>query len=55
MDSGATNSLVHSEVLQFINATTVDVPAMTVTLADGSYVNCSTAVPLYIKLYVNSH
>ena len=30
--------------------TTVDIPAMRVTLADGSFVDCSTAIPLYPKL-----
>ena len=27
---------------------------MRVTLADGSFVNCSIAIPLYLKLYGNS-
>ena len=33
--------------------TTVDIPAMRVTLADGLFVYCSTAFPLYLKLYGN--
>ena len=47
--SGATNSFMHRNVIQYLNATTVDVPAMRVTLTDGSYINCSTASPLYLK------
>ena len=47
VDSGATNSFEHSEAVQSLNATTVDIPAVIVTLADGSYVDCSTAVPCY--------
>ena len=50
VDSGATNSFVHSEVIHLLNTITVDTPAMRVTLADNSYVNCSTALPLYLKL-----
>ena len=53
VDSGDTNSFVYSEVVQYLNATTVDVPAMRVTLPDGSYVDCSTAIPFYLKLCVN--
>ena len=31
----------------------MDIPAIKVTLADGSVVDCSTAVPLYLKLCGN--
>ena len=53
VDSGATNSFVHSEVFQQLNTTTVYVPAMRVTKADNLFINCSTAIPLYLKLYLN--
>ena len=33
--------------------TTVDIRAMRVTLTDGSFVDCSTAIPLYLKLCGN--
>ena len=50
VDPGATNSFTHGEVIQKLNATTVDNPVMRITLADGSYIDCSTFVPLYLKL-----
>ena len=53
VDSGATNSFVYNEDVQQLNTTTVGVPAMKVTLADGPYIDCSTAIPLYLKLYGN--
>ena len=53
LDSGATNCFVHSKVVQQLNATTVDIPAMTVTLADCSFIDCSNAFPLYLKLCGN--
>ena len=31
----------------------MDVPAIRFILADGSFVDCSIAIPLYIKLYGN--
>ena len=33
----------------------MNIPAMRVTLADGSYIDCFTAVPLYLKLCINLH
>ena len=54
LDSGATNSFVHSWVIQQLNATTLDIPAMRVNLADGSFVDYSTAIPLNLKLCGNS-
>ena len=36
-----------------MNVTNVDILAMRVTLADGLFVDCSTAVPLYLKLCGN--
>ena len=53
VDSRATTSFVHSEVLQLINAKTVDILTIRVTLANGSYIDYSTAFPLYIKLSRN--
>ena len=53
VDSGAPNSFVQSEVVQQLNTTTVDIPAMRISLADGSYIDCSTAITLYLKLYGN--
>ena len=53
MDSRATNSFVHSEVVQYLICTTVDVLAIRVTLADDSYVDCSTSIPFYLKLSGN--
>ena len=41
VDSRATNTFVHSMVIQELNAIAVDIPAMRVTLDDGSYVDCS--------------
>ena len=49
VDSRATNSFVHNEVVQQLKATTVDVPTIEFTLTDSSCVNCSTAVTLYLK------
>ena len=49
VNSGANNSFVKSYVVQQLNATTVDVPAMRVTLADGSYVDCSNAFPFILS------
>ena len=31
----------------------MDIPAIKVTLDDGSFIDCSTAVTLYLKLYGN--
>ena len=53
VDSGATNSFVHSQVAQWLNAATVDIPAIRATLADSSFIDYSTAVPLYLKLCGN--
>ena len=33
VDSGSTNSFVHNQVVQHLNTTTVDIPAMRVTMA----------------------
>ena len=52
VDLGATNSFVHNEVVYYLNATTVDMPATRATMADSSYVDCSTAVTIYLKLYI---
>ena len=51
VDSKATNSFVRSEAIQYSNTTTVDILAMRVTLANGSYIDYSTAIPLYKKLF----
>ena len=48
VDSGATNSYMHSEVIQYLNGTTINLPDIRVTLADGSYVFFSNAIPLYL-------
>ena len=53
VDSGATNRFVYSEVVQQVNATTVDVFAMRVTLADSSYIDFFIAIPLYLKICGN--
>ena len=53
VDSRATNSFVHYKVVQYLNATSVDISAMRVAQADGYYIDCSTAVPLYLKLCEN--
>ena len=53
VDFLANNSFVYSEVFQKLHTATVDVPAMRVTLADGSYINYSIAVSLYLKLCGN--
>ena len=50
VDSEATNSFVHSKVVQYLNATNVDIPAMRGTLADISYIDCSSTIPLYLVL-----
>ena len=55
VDSGAFNCFMHSKVIQHLNATTVDVLAIKFTLADGSYIDCSTAATLYLTLYGNLH
>ena len=53
VDSGATNSFVHREVVQYLNITTGAGPAVRVTLANGSYIDCSIPIPLYLKLHRN--
>ena len=53
VDFGATNSFIHSEIVWYLNATNVDVLAVRVTLANGSYIDYSIAVPLNLKLYGN--
>ena len=50
VDSGAINSFVHCKFVQQLNTTTVDAPDMGVSLADGSYIDCSIFIPLYLQL-----
>ena len=50
VDARANNSFVHSSVIQYLNAETVDVPAMRVTLADSSYADCFAAILFYLRL-----
>ena len=53
VDSGATNSFMHSETVQQLSATTVDVLTMRVTPADDLYIDCFTIFPFYLKLFGN--
>ena len=49
----ATNRFVHNEIVQYLNAITMDVPAMRVILADVSFINCSNSFPVYLQLCRN--
>ena len=55
MDSGAAKSFMHCKVVHYLNATTMGIPAMSVILADGLFIDCSIAVSLYLKLYGDLH
>ena len=53
VDSIDTNSFMHSLVIHKLNSTTVDVQPIRVNLANGSYIDYSIAISLYLKLCGN--